>query len=57
MLRAMARTNMTTLVTTRAPIFPTAVSLGLIGYDGMICSQNRTPKTKKLACINQIWMI
>ena len=43
MLSAMARTNMTTLVTTRAPIFPTAVSLGLIGYEGMICSQKRTP--------------
>ncbi len=57
MLSAMARTSMTTLVTTRAPIFPTAVSLGLKGYEGMICSQKRTPETKKLACINQMWMI
>ncbi len=56
MLRAMARTNITTLVTTRAPIFPIAVSLGLIGNEGIICSQKRTPATKKLACISQMWM-
>ncbi len=48
--------NITTLVEMMAPICHSGDALGLIGYDGMIWSQNMIPVTKKLACISQMWM-
>ena len=46
---------MTTLVEMMAPTCQSGDAFSRNGYDGMICSQNRTPVTKKLACISQMW--
>ena len=45
---------MTTLVPMMAPACHSGEVLSRNGYDGMICSQNRTPVTKKLACMSQM---
>ena len=47
---------MTTLVEMIAPTCQSGDAFRRNGYEGMICSQNRTPVTKKLACISQMWM-
>ena len=51
----MASTNMTTLVEMIAPICQSGDVFKRNGYDGMICSQNSTPVTKRLACMSQMW--
>src|ERR1035438_8546411 len=53
----MARTNMMTLVPMRAPICHSAEVFRRNGWDGMIVNQNKTPVTKKLACMSQMWMV
>ena len=47
-------TNITTLVERMAPTCQSGEAFSRNGYEGMICSQNRTPVTKKLACISQM---
>ena len=49
-----ANTNITTFVPTMAPACQSGDALSRNGCDGMIWSQNRTPVTKKLACISQM---
>ena len=46
---------MTTLVEMIAPTCHSGHAFMRNGYDGMICSQNSTPVTKKLACMSQMW--
>ena len=57
MLSAMARTNITTLVLITAPACQRGLALSRNGCEGMICSQNSTPVTKKLPCISQMWTV
>ncbi len=50
MLSDIAMMDITTFVDPDAQIWTTVVSFGLIGHDGMICSQKNTSATKKLEC-------
>ena len=47
---------MTTLVEMMAPICQRGEAFRRNGYEGMICSQKRTPVTKRLACMSPMWM-
>jgi len=55
MLSDIARTIITPLVSRIAQIARKVESFGLIGYEGMNCSQNSTPVTKNDECISQMW--
>src|SRR5260221_11947363 len=57
---AIARTHMKTFVPARAAACATGRICIRNGGEGMNCSQNSTPVTKKLACISQMataWLV